>query len=168
MSRSKYVEFGERGFWAYDVAVGIFFKHLIDAVEASGQAHTPFLNAAISLWRVQAAVSDIGLTLEKSWTQLQRKNITDFAEQACLMIATRESIPADEIVRWPLIGNYRIHTRGEKEVHTGPIVELGHAVIALVSGTLPEPPKSKAWFYGDPEGLTTIALESNPGDTSRE
>ena len=52
MSKTKWVGFGERGFWAYDVGLGVFVKYLIDVIEASGQAHTPFLAEGIRSWRI--------------------------------------------------------------------------------------------------------------------
>jgi hypothetical protein len=35
VSKTQYAEYGDRGFWTYNVALGIFLKHLIDADEAS-------------------------------------------------------------------------------------------------------------------------------------
>jgi len=49
----------------------------------------------------------------------------------------------------------RIHPRGASEVATGPVVELGRAIIALVRGDLPEAPKGEAWFFGVPPGSST-------------
>lgn len=46
MSKTKYVGFADRGFWAYDVGLGAFLKHFIDAVEASDEARAPWLSAA--------------------------------------------------------------------------------------------------------------------------
>jgi len=44
------------------------------------------------------------------------------AEQACKKLATRESIPAEEIVVWPLMDQLRIFSRGAKEVLTAPVI----------------------------------------------
>ena len=63
MSATQYVEYADRGFWAYDVALGVFLKHLIDAAETSDQAKTAWLSAAVSSWRVGAWNGDYGLTL---------------------------------------------------------------------------------------------------------
>ena len=48
MSKTTYVEYAKRGFWVYDVTLGVFLKHVIDAKEASGQAKTAWLATAIS------------------------------------------------------------------------------------------------------------------------
>jgi hypothetical protein len=56
VSKTKYVRYAGRAFWAYDVALGIFLKHLIDAAEASDQAKAPWLAPLVSSWRVAACV----------------------------------------------------------------------------------------------------------------
>jgi hypothetical protein len=77
-------------------------------------------------------------------------------------LAARVSIPAEEIVAWPLLDDLRIHPRGATEVLTAPVVELGRAVVALISGTLPGPPTDKAWLYGTDEARQTLGMR-NPG-----
>ena len=51
------------------------------------------------------------------------------AEDACARVATRTSIPAGEIVAWPLLDDLRIYPRGATEVLTAPVIELGHGLI---------------------------------------
>ena len=163
MSKTTYVLYGNRGFWAYDVALGVFLKHLIDAAEASDQAKTEWLAAAIADWRIGACVSDIGLTLDAGWSAAQRQSFVALAEQACAALAKRSSIPAQEIVAWPLHDDLYISSRGAAEVRTAPVIELGHAIIALACGVLPEAPDGKAWLYGTPGGRQT-SLECNRKD----
>jgi hypothetical protein len=57
------------------------------------------------------------------------------------------------------VGDLHIFPRSNKEILTAPIIELGHAIIALVSGSLPRPPKGVAWFYGTPSGRSTIQMD---------
>jgi hypothetical protein len=159
MTATKWIEFENHSFWAYDVAAGIFLKHLIDEAEVSGQAQTSWLSEAVSSWRVQAAITELGLTLDEKWSATQRQTFINLAEQACKKLATRESIPAEEIVSWPLVDKLRIFPRGAKEVLTAPVIELGRAIIALVSGGLPESPQGEAWFYGTPNGRSTIRMD---------
>src|SRR5208282_5292365 len=83
-------------------------------------------------------------------------NLRRLAEDACARLAARESIPAEEIVRWHLLEDLRIFPRGATEVLTAPVVELGRAIIALLSGRLPEAPEGKHWFYGTPTGRETL------------
>ena len=50
------------------------------------------------------------------------------------------------------------------QAHQGPgkdpVVELGRAIIELVSGELPEAPEGKFWFYGTPTGRQTLGRRS--------
>jgi hypothetical protein len=160
MTATQYVEYENRGFWAYDVALGVFIKHLIDAAETSGQAESAWLATAISSWREVACFSDYGLTLGSGWSAAQMQAFIALAEDACASLAKRASIPAGEIVGWPILDDLRIDTRGAVEVHTAPIVELGRAIIELVSGELPEEPDGKFWFYGTPDGRQTLGRRS--------
>lgn len=160
MSKTKYIEYAGRGFWAYDVAAGIFLKYLIDAAEASDHSGAPWLLIAVSSWRVQACVSDFGLTLDADWEVEQWRTFLALAEESCSRLEERRSIPAEEIVAWPIHDELRIFPRGEKEVPAAPVVELGRAIIALVSGDLPDAPPGKAWVYGAPTGRTTVGLDT--------
>jgi hypothetical protein len=159
MTATKGIKFGNRFFWAYDVAAGVFIKHLVDEAEASGQADLPWLSDALSHWRVQAAITEFGLTLDENWSSGERQTFIELAERACKKLATRESIPAEEVVSWPLVDDLRIFPRGAKEVFTAPVIELGRAIIVLVSGDLPQSPRGEAWFYGTPTGRSTIRME---------
>ncbi len=158
MTATKGIGFEGRFFWAYDVAAGVFLKHLIDEAEASEHAGEPWLSKAVSSWRVQAAITEFELTLEEEWSSSQRQIFIKLAEGACKKLATRESIPAEEVANWPLVDELRIFPRAAKEILTAPVIELGHAIIALVSGSLPRPPKGEAWFYGTPTGRSTIQM----------
>jgi hypothetical protein len=155
VSQTKFIAYGEQGFWAYDVALNIFLKHLIDATETNEHAETEWLSGAISAWRV-ACVPDFGLTLETNWSPPQQHTFIELANKACAELAARESISAEEIISWPILKELRICPRGAQPVFTGPIVELGQAIIALISGKLPNAPKGQIWLYGTPEGRQTI------------
>src|ERR1700686_3760499 len=116
MTATQYVEYENRGFWAYDVALGVFLKHLIDAAETSGQAKTAWLSTAISSWREVACISDYGLTLDARWSATQMQAFIALAEVACARLAERASIPAREIVGWPILDDLRIFPRGATAV----------------------------------------------------
>ena len=159
MTTTKGVEFEGRFFWAYDVAAGVFLKHLIDEAQASEHADEAWLSKAVSSWRVQAAITEFCLTLEEKWSSAQRAIFVELAEAVCKKLEKRDSIPAKEIASWPMTDELRIHPRGATEVLTAPIIELGRALIALVSGKLPPSPKGEAWFYGTPTGRSTIRMD---------
>jgi len=156
MTQTKFVEFGESSFWAYDVAAGVFLKYLIDAAQASAQADPTWLLKAIESWRVQACITEFGFHLDKNWSSAQRQAFIALAEEACSRLAARQSIPAEEIVSWQFVEDLRIFPRGAKQVETAPVLELGRAIIALVSGQLPKAPQGKIWLYGTPAGRETI------------
>jgi hypothetical protein len=159
LSKTKFVAYAARGFWAYDVALNVFLKHLIDAAQASDQADTPWLFGAISDWRV-GCIPDHRLELDASWSPAQRQTFCILAEQACATLAGRELISAEEIVSWQILEDLELYTRGETEVSTGPVIELGRAIIALMSGHLPDAPEGQIWLYGAPEDRITIGWEA--------
>ena len=140
MSKTKYVRYDDRGFWAYDVALGVFLKHLIDAAEANDQATSAWLSRATQSWREVACISDFGLTFDSHWSEADRLTFLTLAETACSRLSQRTSIPAQEIVNWRMLDDLQIFPRGATQVLTFPIVELGQAIIALVRGELPEAP----------------------------
>jgi hypothetical protein len=53
MSKTLFVGFRGSGFWAYDVAVGILLKHVIDvALDHIRQSASGWLLSSIEQWRV--------------------------------------------------------------------------------------------------------------------
>ena len=67
MSKTLFIKFRGNGFWAYDVATGIYLKHLIDAAtRRESKENTDWLPACIEAWRT-IVVSDYGLYLDESW-----------------------------------------------------------------------------------------------------
>ena len=166
VSATQYVRYGDRGFWTYDIILGVFLKYLIDVVEATGFSRTSFLDETVRHWRL-APIANFRLHLEKSWTALQRQNVIDFAKEACARLATRESIPMQEILGWPFFDGLHLFHRGLKEVRTGPVIELGGAFIDLLSDTLPEAPKGEAWFFTD-TGRSTIGMRPDSQNPSSQ
>ena len=55
-------------------------------------------------------------------------DLIKLAEAACKKLATRELIPAEEILSWPLADELRIFPRGAKEILTAPVIERGRSV----------------------------------------
>ena len=54
-----------------------------------------------------ASIADIRLKLDESWSPAQRRTFVALAEG--VRLATRTSIPAEEIVAWPLLDDLRIY-----------------------------------------------------------
>jgi hypothetical protein len=157
MSQTKFVEYRDNGFWAYDVALGVFLKHLIDVTLE--RAETPggeWLSEEIAEWRTIAVIQDYGLEINPSWSSAQLEIFIELVDQACAVLACRSQIASTEVTNWEILEDIRIHTRGATEVETGPVVELGRAIIVLARGDDPAAPAGKTWLYGAPEGRIAI------------
>jgi hypothetical protein len=159
VSKTQTVQYGDRVFWAYDVALGILLKHMIDEAELRvAEPDGSWLTESISWWRVVAGVGVYGLEIDTTWAPERLAVFIDLVNKACQKIAKRESIPGREITTWPIKDDMRLHPRGATEIATAPIVELGEAIVALIRGSLPKAPKGTWWFYGTPGGRTTIRM----------
>jgi hypothetical protein len=162
MSSTQFVEYRAQGFWAYDVALGVFLKHLIDASSAHDQGRSKWLAEATAWWRVVACVGDYGLEIDSAWSAEQLGVFVELADDACKQLARADVISAKDVATWRVLENETIFLRGAAELRTAPLIELGRAVIALVQGTLPAPPDGTWWFFGTPEGRSTIRMRSPP------
>jgi hypothetical protein len=111
---------------------------------------------AISDWRRVAVIPDIGLEVDATWSVSQIETFVELADQAYVALARRVMYSADEMASWEFFDELRIFPRGATHVQTGPVAELGRALITLVYGSLPAPPTGKQWLYGAPEGRITI------------
>ncbi len=162
MSQTQFVSYNTRGFWAYDVALGVFLKHLIDvAEEQEASVAGTWLTEAISWWRVVACVGDFGLTIDATWSAEQLNTFTRLAKESCARISHQESFTSTDLEGWSILDGKGIFPRGAKEIRTGPIIELGEAIVALVTGVLPNAPRGTAWFFGTPSGRSTIAMRED-------
>jgi hypothetical protein len=141
------VNYGDQWFWAYDVSLGVFLKYLIDVAQRSPQANEPWLSELVRGWRLSACITDVGLYLENDWTPEQRRCFVEWAYESCNLIGQRSAIPAAEMLAWRVLDDEGIFPRSTTEVPTAPIVELGKAIIRLISGDRPGP-IGKDWIYG--------------------
>jgi hypothetical protein len=156
VSKTKFVDFREDGFWAYDVGLAVFLKHLIDVALPRCSPADVWLADAIADWRRIAVIPDIGLHIDVSWSATQRETFIELVEQSCAALAKRKGYAAEEITSWALFEDLRIFPRGHSYVNTAPVVELGSALIELIDGSLPAAPVGKQWLYGAPEGRIVI------------
>lgn len=108
MSKTLFVNFRDRGrdlgtegFWAFDVVVAVFLKHLVDAASSHQLVRNEgWLADAIEQWRFNALCGDCGLFLEDSWSDEQVAIFAKLAREACQALSKRENIPAEEIQSW--------------------------------------------------------------------
>ena len=54
MSKKAFGKYAGRGFWAYEVVLGVFVKYLLDAAQESRDANLLWLSEAMASWRVCA------------------------------------------------------------------------------------------------------------------
>lgn len=161
MSQNQFIEYRKRGFWAYDVALGVFLKHLIDITEEqSREPEERWLVEAVHWWRIVCCVNSYGLTLGADWSAPQIATFTRLAREACVRIRLRESFLATEMKAWSILEGEGVFARGASEGLAGPIVELGEAIVALIEGKLPAAPAGRIWLYGTPSGRCPIATRS--------
>jgi mannose-6-phosphate isomerase-like protein (cupin superfamily) len=154
MSKHLYVHHQDRGFWVYDVALGILLKFLIDeALARPAEEDRGWLDAEIAHWRVHAVISDFGLPIPDVWSDHQR-DVT--SRTVCQRLAARGTVTAEEAEAWAILDGTGVWTRGEPTVDVAPLVALGEALIALLEGTLPPPPEGTSWIYGSPGGRLLV------------
>ena len=159
MSSKQFVEFRGNGFWAYDVVLGVFLKHLIDAATSRlDPIPDAWLSDAVASWRVVAAISDYGLSLDGTWSPQQLDTFTELADEACNALSWRDEIPAEEIETWEMVEGVRCFARGLPAVKTASAIRLGRAIIQLIDGTLPEAPPGTSWFFATDENPRTIQM----------
>src|SRR5579862_2425130 len=142
------------GFWAYDVAAGIFLKYLVDAArDCLAREKADWLRKRVSNWETSAVLlANSGLYFGANWSANELSVVLRLIKETCDALEKKESITANEMKSWEI----SVLARGHDPFPTGPVVELGHAILELVTGTIPKPPEGTWWFYGLPTGRSTI------------
>jgi hypothetical protein len=159
VSRTAFVNYGDAGFWAYDVALSIFLKHLIDVVEPrADEPRASWLREEVARWRVTAGPCQgtSGLEIKQSWSQAQLELFVELVRQVCDLMAKRQTWSAEEVTSWPILDDARIFPRDATLISTALVIQLGQAVVGLAEGTLPESPAGTWWLFGAPDGQDTI------------
>jgi hypothetical protein len=159
MSRTVAIEYRGRAFWAFDVVVGVFAKHLIDvAAPLVSGSHKSWLGEAVAQWRVNAVISDFGFFLDENWSQSQIDVLIELINESCRRLGERDEIPSREIEGWEIFDDLRIFPRGLSTVPTRPVIQLGRGIIAILDGSLPEAPPGTWWFYTVEDSPATIPM----------
>lgn len=161
MSQTLFVEYGDDGFWAYDVAAGIFLKHLIDcATQHIERQPCPWLSDCVEKWRVNAVMSEYGLHLDPAWTDDQRRTVRTLIDESCQVLQKSKSISPGTAASWKILDGRGVGLRSAGPVPTAPVVELGRAIGLLLEGALPKAPPGTWWFYGVEGGRSTLKKAS--------
>ncbi len=162
VTRSVFINFRNRGFWAYDVPSSVFLKFLIDAANDRLESDpSQWLVDAIQNWRVTAVIPDLSHYAEDDWSQPQIESVTELCKRAVSSIRSHGDILAQEIESWPFVDNYRIFTRRHNPVPCEPVARLGEAFIALLDNSLPKPPDRHWWFFTLDEAPDVIAMKED-------
>lgn len=156
MSQSLFVEYRGRGFWAFDVVVSVFLKHLVDVAEPR-IAGSSWLGEIVERWRVDTLLcGQFGVELDEQWSSAQMELVVELFEATCEILGRRDEIRGEEIEGWQLLDGERGFARGMPVVRTKSVINLGNAITALLRGTLPEAPAGSWWWYGAEEQPGTL------------
>lgn len=155
MSRTKFIHVGTEGLLSIDdVLHDILVKFLIDEAETfdRGGEHSrvqpSWIAAEIEYWRGCAAIPDIAASFDDSWSDDQRRMVAVLTEQACATLIQRPVISPSEMRSWNVLeGIVGIEPRGEEDVPTAAVVEVGRALITLHRRERIEPPAHGEWYY---------------------
>lgn len=159
VSKFGTVEFGDRGFWAYDVALSILLVQVIWVAEELPTEQRPaWLSDALYQLRIDAVVGDLGFVIELSWPVDGVELLVTLLAEANRRMAALKTITADEVACWQILGGDTICLRGARVVDLTPVIELGEATIELIRGTLPWPPVGTWWMYGFPSGRSIVNM----------
>jgi hypothetical protein len=159
VSKTGTVEFGGRGFWAYDVSLSIMLVETIRVGEELPSGQRPsWLSDALDQLRVLAVVSDLGFVIDMNWPTDGVDLLITLIAEANRRLAARGTITAVEVATWNVLDGDTIDLRGAQVVDLAPVVELGQAMIQLVQGTLPPAPGGTWWLYGFAAGPRMVAM----------
>lgn len=109
---------------------------------------------------LRRALPTMGFRLMTTWSFSEMQTFIKLSEHACSRLARRELIAAEEIESWSVHGDFKIFPRGSAAIATGPVVELGRAIIALASGNLTEAPHGTWWLLGTLGGRQAIPMRT--------
>jgi hypothetical protein len=161
VSRTKTVSHEGRHFWVFDEALGIWLKYLIEVVERRIQTNSMmWAEDYLEDWRVKASISDLGWHIGV-WADAQKRDFLEASQEACDVLAQEPPLPLEEVATWSVLDDIPIvHRTGlwDDPIDVEPIVELGRAVMALIAGTLDDPPPGTWWLFGGHGGRKTIAM----------
>jgi len=149
VSQKQAVILGDRWFWAYDVSLGVFLKHLVEVAERRLEGRVePWLGQAVGDWRTAAVVADVGLTLAVDWSPVQKRVVAELVDAACALVEKRGVFPAFEIRKWTILDGLHPSIRSADDVPAAPVVEVGRAIGALLTGRELTSPSEHEFIYG--------------------
>lgn len=162
MSRTKFVEIGERGFWAVDDALDVWLAYLVEEVGDVGPGEG-WLGELVDQWRRAAAIGDYGVTV-RSPVAAQRERLRWIAAGARRRVVEGGFVSVERLRQWVILADLTVSdgfSRTPGGVGVERILEVADGFIGLLEGTLPADPPNGWWYLGTGVGDSVIERRSN-------
>ena len=148
-----YIHFRDNGFWAFETAIDIFLRHLIDRANYYFyQNEFEWLCEGIKEWEINSKSNFSGMYLDEKWAQNQFNLMLVLIEEVCEILSEYSTIPASE---WDSELGKKV-IQNTIQFPSKPVIELGRAIQSLLREDLPIAPDGKMWLYGTKNGRRTI------------
>jgi hypothetical protein len=157
MSKTTPAGLGDFHLWIYDASLALLLAQLIGIVESTPEdERPPWWPHVVDGLRVHAAVGDLYFDVDLGLDDRDQHQLAELYEQAAEQVRARGIFTPEEAEAWVILDDLRVIFRGDRPVDTAPVAQLGHALAALIRGELPAAPRGQSWYYGTPNGPTTI------------
>ncbi|MBS2964842.1 hypothetical protein KGA66_17425 [Actinocrinis puniceicyclus] len=135
-------------FWVHDVCQGLLFAEMIAAIEAIPAAQRPgWMADLVPELQVHACVNDLYIPIDE-WADGHEDAFAELVARARDRLITRGTLTPQEAAAWIIMDELPVHWRGTAPISTNAAVEFAEALIAIVSGTYPEAPSGRRWYFG--------------------
>lgn len=157
MTRTKYVEIDNRGFWALDDALDVWLAYLVEEASEARRIEA-WLNEFVADWRRVSALPDIGVTMRLPEVA-HRHQIHNLAEAARRRVVAAGDVSVERLRQWTILGNLVVSegfSRTPDGVTANRILEVADGFIGLLAETLPADPPHGWWYLGTGMGMRVI------------
>ncbi|WP_433656035.1 hypothetical protein ACQPW1_33700 [Nocardia sp. CA-128927] len=157
MSRTKFVEIDDRGFWAVDDALDVWLAYLVEAAGDAGPAE-PWLSDLVEDWRRGSALADIGVTMRLP-VAAHRERVRGIAERARRAALAGGNVPVERLRQWVILADSTVSdgfSRTPDGVGVDRILEVADGFIGLLDGRLAADPPHGWWYLGTGAGMSII------------
>jgi len=163
MSKTTPADLGDLDLWIYDASLSLLLAQLISVVESMPADQRPsWWPDVVHDLRVHAAVSDLYFDIGRGLDDRDRHQLAELYDKAADGVRARGVFTREEADAWLIHDDLPVIFRGSQPADTAPAARLGHALAAIIRGTLPAAPPGHTWFYGTPNGPGTIATRQTP------
>ncbi|HKD98516.1 MAG TPA: hypothetical protein VKB69_13115 [Micromonosporaceae bacterium] len=163
MSKTTPAGIGDIEVWIYDASLSLLLAQLISVVESMPAGQRPaWWPDVVHDLRVHAAISDLYFDIGRGLDDRSRQQLAELYDKAANGVQARGLFTRDEADTWLIYDDLPVIFRGSQPVDTTPAAQLGHALAAIIRGNLSATPPGQTWFYGTPDGPSTIATRQRP------